>query len=61
MKIEGIQAPPPASFRVKQIVEIKNKQHNDPIFTYWDSEIASEMSKRFKRFRLDCRPLYCVL
>ena len=27
------------------------------IFTYWDSEIASEVSKRFKRIKFDCRSL----
>jgi hypothetical protein len=31
-------------FSSKQIVEIKKKLHIDLIFTYWDSEIATEVS-----------------
>ena len=30
-------------FSNKQIIEIKNKLHIDLIFTYWDSEIATEV------------------
>ena len=30
-------------FSNKQIFEIKNKSHIDLIFTYWDSEIATEV------------------
>ena len=30
-------------FSNKQIVEIKKKLHIDLIFTYWDSEIATEV------------------
>ena len=48
------------TFSNKQIVKIKKKLHIDPIFTYWDSEIASKVSKRFKRIKFDCRAL-CTL
>ena len=41
------------TFSNKQIGEIKKKLHIDPIFAYWDSEIASEVSKRFKRIKFD--------
>ena len=45
------------TFSNKQIGEIKKKLHIDPIFTYWDSEIALKVCGNKQRIKFNCRPL----
>ena len=43
-------------FSDKQITEIKKKMHIDPIFTYFDPEIALKVCRNNLRFKFNRRP-----